>query len=312
MKLRLLFTGGGGSGNEAIYNLLSEKYDMYFADADITAINPIIPKSNALSIPLADSPDFVEAISTICNDEKIDLLILGVDEELYYRDQIAEKISVVTKLFCPSQSVINLMLDKYELMMFLTSNRLTAPETILYSDEHKLEYPLILKPRKGRGSRGVYLVYNREELMCYRLLSKVTDNDLVLQEYAQGQEYTVMLVSDINNVLQAVVPVRVDIKKGITIKAEIVKNDKIINYCKTIHKLINGSGIYNIQLIETISGDIMPFEINPRISTTSCMSIVAGIDLFEVFLSAGQDNTKLLPFKTAVKLNRHWVNCFEP
>ena len=41
---KILFTGGGGTGNEAIYRLLSSKYEVNFADADLKAISNSIPK----------------------------------------------------------------------------------------------------------------------------------------------------------------------------------------------------------------------------------------------------------------------------
>ena len=33
-KLKILITGGGGVGSEAIYRLLRDTYDLYFADCD--------------------------------------------------------------------------------------------------------------------------------------------------------------------------------------------------------------------------------------------------------------------------------------
>ena len=39
--MRLLFTGGGGAGNEAIFRFLGDQYELYFADAVLEQIAPL-------------------------------------------------------------------------------------------------------------------------------------------------------------------------------------------------------------------------------------------------------------------------------
>jgi carbamoyl-phosphate synthase large subunit len=69
------------------------------------------------------------------------------------------------------------------------------------------------------------------------------------------------------------------------------------------------SGCYNIQLILTKEGKALPFEINPRISTTFCLIVAAGIDPIAIFLE--QDpNKEISKFTEGVKLRRHWRNFF--
>ena len=63
---KLLFTGGGGSGNEAIYRFLSKNYETHFADAEIEEISPSIPENLCHKIPYATSPDFVKKLNKLC------------------------------------------------------------------------------------------------------------------------------------------------------------------------------------------------------------------------------------------------------
>ena len=39
---KILFTAGGSPGMEAIYRLLHKKYELFFADLDVTKISPVI------------------------------------------------------------------------------------------------------------------------------------------------------------------------------------------------------------------------------------------------------------------------------
>ena len=81
-KLKILITGGGGVGSEAIYRLLRDTYDLYFADCDSRNINPSIPLERCLLIPKGDHEDFLDCLKGLCRDHRIDLLIPTVDEEL--------------------------------------------------------------------------------------------------------------------------------------------------------------------------------------------------------------------------------------
>ena len=78
----ILFTGGGGAGTELLYRLLGERYRLHFADADPAAIHPRIPPAIRHGIPLADEPEFAQAILELCRREAVSMLVPAVDEEL--------------------------------------------------------------------------------------------------------------------------------------------------------------------------------------------------------------------------------------
>jgi len=61
------------------------------------------------------------------------------------------------------------------------------PETHLFDDSFVARsFPLIVKPRVGRGSRGIVLVRNQEELD-----HQERSVELIVQEYLPGEEYSV-------------------------------------------------------------------------------------------------------------------------
>ncbi len=79
--MRILITGGGGAGTEAIWCSWHERYELYFADAYPKSILPDIPDQRRISIPMANDPDFMNRLQEICNDNEVDLLIPRVYEE---------------------------------------------------------------------------------------------------------------------------------------------------------------------------------------------------------------------------------------
>lgn len=307
--IKVLFTGGGGAGNEALYRMLKGKYILHFGDADISAIDPGIPHEYKHQLPWATDPNYVKKMLDLCGELKIDILIPGVDEELLLLAKAAESFSP-TRLLLPHAAYIESMLDKLEMIRVLEGKGIPVPFTQLLSeDARNLKYPCISKPRKGRGSRDVRLMNSKEDAVFLRSHAEYSGSadKVILQELIEGCEYTVQMVADAEGRLRAVVPVKVDSKQGITLRAETFADDKVIEVCTAIHVAIPAAGCYNIQLIKTESGQAFPFEINPRVSTTLCLVVAAGVDPIAVYL--GQTSKELpLRFAERVRLRRHWKN----
>ena len=303
--MNLLFTGGGGAGNGAIWHILSTKYNIYFADAQINAIDSTIPESRRVSIPFAFEQKFVSVLQEISDKLSIDYLIPGVDEELLILAN--SKLDFSSSIFIPSFDFIKLMLNKYDCANAIINKGLIAPKTRMISKVDELDFPLVVKPKSGRGSRGVMIVNSQKELDAYRVLYNTKDKDLIVQELILGQEYTVLVSANITGELNSIIPVKVDQKKGITIRARIEMNKAIIHYAKKFHKQFRTKGIYNIQCILTDNKEVFPFEVNPRVSTTFCLSLAAGLNPFEMYLKSNPKEDLFVP-ASELCLQRNWFN----
>lgn len=172
----------------------------------------------------------------------------------------------------PPVEFVRTHLDKLTSNSLLQAHGLPAPQTKPLSEHQRhISFPCIVKPRCGRGSRDVAVVYSEQELQAHVLLSRRRPEDFIVQERLLGQEYTVMMSADQTGRLFAVVPVLVGIKKGITLSARTDHDDAVIAACVAIHTAYPVPGCYNIQLVKAESGEVKPFEINPRISSTVMM-----------------------------------------
>jgi carbamoyl-phosphate synthase large subunit len=308
---RLLFTGGGGSGSEALYRMLEGKYEVHFADADIEAKPYPIPTDRWHNIPFANDKTFIDNLQSLCSKIEVDVLIPSVDEELL---QIAQSRSeFICDVLLPSHDFIKTHLNKLDSNLFLKNKKLLVPETESLLEHKSISYPCIIKPKQGRGSRDVRIVKSEREMQAHVLLSRYQPKDFILQELLMGQEYTVMMATNLAGVLRAVVPVKVGIKKGITIRAETHHDAAVINACKAIHAMTSAVGCYNIQLVRTKNGEVKPFEINPRVSTTACLAMAAGANFIDIFLSdysKENNNSDLIFFRNNIGLRRTWHNEF--
>ena len=307
--MRVLFTGGGGSGTQALWELLQHRYDIHFADADVRRVNPIVPPDHSHAVPLACDAEFVNEVKRICRDLSVDVLVPGVDEEL---EQLAARRSDfgATTLLLPAAEFIRTMLDKFEFASRLRAQGIYVPRTKLLDDpEPWLTFPCIVKPRRGRGSRGVVIVRDASELATLRNSAGESSNKSVVQELATGTEYSVQVVGDGRQVVRAVFPARIISKRGITISAIGEHNEIVIDACTQIHEAVPSAGCYNVQGILDDDQRFLPFEINPRVSTTLCLALASGIDPIEILMSP-PGNKGLIPFEAGIELNRFWHNSF--
>lgn len=307
--IRVLFTGGGGAGNEALWRLLGDRYTLHFGDADPSAIDPCIPKNRRHQLPWASDRDFVEKMADLCRRLGIDLLVPSVDEELLALARNANVLAP-TRLMLPHADYVETMLDKLHMIRSLSEKEIPVPfSRTLVDDLKDIHFPCISKPRSGRGSRDVRVLNSIAEAMSLKSTLGKAAEKILVQDKIEGVEYTVQMVADDAGRLRAIVPVRVGIKRGITIRAETEAEPQVIAACRVIHHAIPTAGCYNIQLMLTAEGRVLPFEINPRISTTFCLVVSAGIDPVAIFLA--QDcNDSILPFVAGIKLRRHWTNLF--
>lgn len=303
---KILFTGGGGAGNEALLRLIGDRYELHFADADRQAIDPAIPEDRRHEIPFANVPDFGKKLTDLFQTLEIDLLVPGVDEELSLVAALAEEGRLAALL--PPKSFVDRHLDKASSMQWLGE---LAPKTVPVEKAESLGFPCIVKPRSGRGSRGVSVIKSAEQMAAYLTFHEAEPETVIAQEMGIGQEFTVMMAADSAGTLRAVVPVAVGIKRGITLRAETRRDAVVEEACCKVHAADPVPGCYNIQLILQDDGRVLVFEINPRVSTTLCLGVAAGANPLDIFLQEPTGTAPVSrPFTEGLKLRRFWVNRF--
>ena len=310
---RLLFTGGGGAASEALHRLLSGRYDVHFADADPDAKPEAVPRQYWHAIPFANHPSFVTALSALCRSVDVDVLLPGVDEELLAISE--SRATFGCEVLLPPDDFIAVHLDKWRSIMQLQKQGIPVPETERLSDRRRVAFPCVVKPRRGRGSRDVAIVRSEEELRAHVVHCRRRADDFIVQEHLEGTEYTVTMVADRAGVLRAIVPVKVGIKRGITLRAQTDRDETVISACAAIYRAQPVAGCFNIQLVKTAADSAQPFEINPRISTTACLALAAGVDFVDLYLgrtTARQPAGELAAFQNHMALKRSWHNEFVP
>lgn len=272
----ILLTGAGGAALPALIDgLRAKRYRVVAVDADANAAGLYLA-DRGYRIPFAADPEFAPAMRRICRAEKVAALVPLVDEELLPTAQLAADLGI--PLIGPQPAFTALCLDKFVLMQRLKEIGVPVPDTrLLKSGVQGMHYPLILKPRTGRGSRGIKIVSNQSELDVH-LATHPDAEATMVQHCVQGTEYTVSAVAWRDGATRAVVPKEIIDKRGITRLAVTRKHDAIDRLCRTIQERLRADGPFNVQLRLDADGTPLPFEINPRFSTTVTLTQAAGVD----------------------------------
>ena len=227
--------------------------------------------------PLTTDPGYIPLIKSICERERVRLLIPTIDDELPIfggHRQEFEKMGVIVAV--SGESTGRVCNDKHASYLFFKERGIPFARTWLPEelDRERLEYPLFLKPRSGRGSVGAFQIRNRRDLDFF--LDYVPD--AVIQEFLSGREYTIDVLADFDGRIISVVPrERMVVRSGVSDRGRTLRHSGLTDLAVSAAEALELRGAANIQV--KLNGDnAVIFEVNPRFSGGIPLTIAAGAD----------------------------------
>lgn len=296
-KIYIGVTGTGSLIGQAVIKSvlrsgLSQKIDFIGFDYFKNTVGSFWCKKNYLLPDILSQKvterQWLEVIIDTIQENNIKLLFVGVDFELpllaKYRKLIEEKTNVV--VLVSSEEVIKIADDKYLTYQFLKENHLNYPQSWLPDeiDKIQLEFPLIVKPRKGARSVGVSKVENREQL--FKNISELKNP--VIQECVglEEAEYTCGAIY-LNNEVKKVIVLNRSLKAGNTYISYYKNNfpQVISDYVTEVCGKLRPFGACNFQLRIDKNGLPKIFEINSRHSGTTYIRSLFGFKEIEYIVN---------------------------
>ena len=271
-------------------------------------------------VPRIFAPNYIDTLLDVCKKEDIKLIIPTIDTELLVLSQNKKKFGengVVVALSDPK--AVEICSDKLKTYQFFKENNIPTVDTFSYYQVDKMKninYPLFIKPCSGSASINTYRINNRKELDFF---IDYIENPVV-QEYAEGQEFTLDVLADLEGRVINVVPrERIEIRAGEINKGKTVKEEKLIEYGKIIVKELGGIGPITIQCFK--KGDEIKFiEINTRFGGGYPLSFAAGANYPELLirmvlgekvaprLGEFEENLIMLRWEDAVFIKKDEIN----
>jgi len=245
------------------------------SDMDLYAPGLYLADEYYKSPSLINQNKYLTFISDLVIKNRIDIIIPCYSKEIRLFSENKDHFeSLGAKMILPSPKAIDLCDNKLLSINFVNKLGIPVPETVENPTVGCL--PIFSKLSKGSGSEGAVYI-NNEHLLKNALNSK---DSRIFQEYIDGQEYTVDLISNFDKELLVSCPrKRLSIKAGQSVKGITVKSKRLSKYSKIICREFGLVGICNIQFIK--KGNQYYFiEINPRSASGGLLLTVnAGVNL---------------------------------
>jgi carbamoyl-phosphate synthase large subunit len=255
-------------------------------------------------IPPYDDKFFIEKLLKIIKEQNIKVLMPSSGFDIYgyslNYDLIVEygAIPIVSR-----RKVLEICRDKLLSYKFL-SNKFPFAFTCEYHEKIDT-FPLIAKPRFGKGSNNIIKIENKLDLKY--VLGKF--KNMIFQEYLPGTEYTVDVLSDLTEKpIMAIPRIRIDTKAGISVKGKIKRDLMIENLCKKTAETLGIKGPCCIQLKESENGELKIIEINPRFGGGTIFTTLAGANFPAMLLEmiSNNNNNLIIPNVSEVTVLRYF------
>ena len=212
--------------------------------------------------PRADDASFLNWLAHYIERHNIGLFIPTSEAEIAVLSANGLQAIAGARILMANRQAIRVSLDKWACMSFLADRGLRVPQNGIVGEVQPFNYPVIVKPRAGQGSKQIQKIENEQALEKSALAGQIW------QEYLapDDQEYTCAAYHSKTRGTHVLV-MRRTLSGGLTGRGEVVSNSQIEQYIYEIARSLELNGAINVQLRLTVDGPCL-FEINPRLSST--------------------------------------------
>lgn len=268
----------------------NSEYTYSLSHADEYVITPIIYDEK-----------YIYFLIQYCKEKKITAIISLFDIDLYVlsknKKRFAENgIFVVVS----EENAIDICNDKWKTYEFLQVNKINCPKT--YKNlldlkksiaENKINYPIVIKPRWGMGSIGIFIAEDEEELDLFtKKIRKQIFNSylkyessqnieecILFQEKIDGIEYGLDVFNDFSsNLVSVVAKQKVAMRAGETDVAKTVDTAEYEYIAEKLSKGLKHIGDLDVDIFKTSDNRIFVLELNCRFGGQYPFSHLAGVN----------------------------------
>jgi carbamoyl-phosphate synthase large subunit len=303
-KVVLVPGAAAPAGINTIKSLKMVKFNGKIIGTDVDSLAPGAFMADIFSImpEAAEESLFIDKLFQLVKVHQITVLMPSSGFDIYpyskYRKELQElgAYTVVSDI-----DVLEICRDKLRTYQKLLP-RFKVPFTTTEPDKIP-SFPVIAKPRRGKGSRDVIMIENESDLRY--VTSKY--HDMLFQRYLPGIEYTIDVLSDLNKEpLFAVPRIRLQTKAGISTKGKIVRNQKMEEDCMNIAKSIGIRGPCCIQMKETGESEPQLVEVNARLGGGTIFTTLAGANIPALILDLVEGKEISVPTISEVTVIRYF------
>jgi carbamoyl-phosphate synthase large subunit len=274
---------------------------------DVNELAPALYAADphALVPPVYDA-GYVDALRALVDAHDVGLIVPLADVDHLLLAQERDRLGAFVLL--PGPETIRLCEDKFAAHEFFEENGIPTPATWLPEAlPAEIGFPVLVKARRGFGSRHIYRAADRRELDFFL---GYTSEPSMVQRMCAGEEFSIDVFCDTGSrCLNAIPRTMIESKGGESIKGMATRDPQLIEHGRRVAETLRIVGPANIQCFREPDGSLPVTDVNPRFGGGFPLPTAAGSRYPELALAlaAGErPEPELGAFREGVVMTRYF------
>jgi carbamoyl-phosphate synthase large subunit len=241
--------------------------------------SPLAPAQYAAhvraAVPRMDDPEYVPALEALCEQHGVGAVLPLTDLDIEILAGALEERRLPALV--PSAAVARATYDKYETHLLLQRLGLPSPPTVLPAEDlGALEYPVMVKPRRGSGARSIHLAHDVAQARFFidyveraprasRPKGLAGGEPVMVQRAMGGDELSIDCLGDRDGrCLNAIPRTMLESRGGESIKGRVVRDEELIALGRRVMDALAVRGPATIQVFRDPDVGIGITDVNTR------------------------------------------------
>jgi carbamoyl-phosphate synthase large subunit len=230
---------------------------------DVDALAPALYHADHRAlVPRVDDLGYIAALRDLVavHDARLIVPLTDLDHVVLARSRAELAPAAV---LVPDEETSHRCSDKYLAHLFFDEQGIGSPPTWLPTElPDELPFPVLVKARKGFGSRHIFRAENQSELDFFL---RYTTVESMVQRVCRGVEFSVDVFCDLDGRCVAAVPrTMIESKGGESIKGMTIKDPDLIEFARVTSEALRIIGPANVQCFREPDGTLQVTDVNPR------------------------------------------------
>jgi predicted ATP-grasp superfamily ATP-dependent carboligase len=239
--------------------------------------------------------EWIKLTKDLVAQYKIDILLPTTNESIEFTARNYDNLKEVALIPpTPNLEQLKITKDKWSFYCFVKEHSLPAPQTIFFADEEKItcepgafnsvEFPVLLKPTKEMGGRGIVKIDSFSDL--YNVIEQKktlqSGQQYVVQNYIAGEDLCLGAFCRRGKILSYVLQkdlLSLNNSYGHQKVMEYVHNDQAIEVGRRLISVLDWNGLAFIDFrIDKRDNSVKLLEVNPRLGRAFMGALSAGVN----------------------------------